>query len=163
MDDRALWELEMRRVFLSETDAPCPRCNYNLRGSPGDKCPECSTPLQLSITPVVKPSRWELVASIAIVVSTVYFFTMAIYQGASALSSAMAGPSLLPIRIYSLLSAATDLVMALVAGGWCLAILALRSRRSPPTWAHPTSAASGILLGTFIVYLLLHTARVLFF
>ncbi len=37
------------REFLSDRDAPCPACGYNLRGLTGDRCPECSELLELRV------------------------------------------------------------------------------------------------------------------
>lgn len=31
--------------FLEGRDAPCPRCNYNLRDAQSDRCPECGEPV----------------------------------------------------------------------------------------------------------------------
>lgn len=42
-------ERGLLQQFLSERDAPCPSCGYNLRGVVGDRCPECAQPLSLSI------------------------------------------------------------------------------------------------------------------
>lgn len=39
-------EAELRE-FLAGRDAPCPRCEYNLRGVVGSSCPECG--LELSV------------------------------------------------------------------------------------------------------------------
>ncbi|MBX3377089.1 MAG: hypothetical protein KF678_08810 [Phycisphaeraceae bacterium] len=35
--------------FLGERDALCPVCEYNLRGLKADRCPECSSHLQLQV------------------------------------------------------------------------------------------------------------------
>jgi hypothetical protein len=35
--------------FLASRDFPCPSCNYNLRGVASDHCPECNTPLTLTL------------------------------------------------------------------------------------------------------------------
>ena len=35
--------------FLAQHDAHCPKCNYVLRGLLTDTCPECSTPLRLTV------------------------------------------------------------------------------------------------------------------
>jgi hypothetical protein len=40
----------MMTEFLADRDTPCPGCTYNLRGLTGSVCPECSQPLELSIT-----------------------------------------------------------------------------------------------------------------
>lgn len=32
---------ELCRVYLADIDVPCPSCGYNLRGSDGERCPEC--------------------------------------------------------------------------------------------------------------------------
>lgn len=42
---------QSRRVehYLSENDARCPSCGYQLRGSKGVKCPECAISLDFEI------------------------------------------------------------------------------------------------------------------
>ncbi|MCA9303074.1 MAG: hypothetical protein KC996_03025 [Phycisphaerales bacterium] len=40
---------DMLRAFLAENDAPCPVCTYNLRGVELTNCPECDSPLTLSV------------------------------------------------------------------------------------------------------------------
>lgn len=42
-------ESSMLRAFLAENDAPCPVCNYNLRGVELQNCPECDSPIALSV------------------------------------------------------------------------------------------------------------------
>lgn len=37
------------REYLAARDAPCPGCGYNLRGLPGDRCPECRQELVLAV------------------------------------------------------------------------------------------------------------------
>jgi len=37
--------------FLSDHDAPCPTCGYNLRSARSSSCPECATPFELTIAP----------------------------------------------------------------------------------------------------------------
>ncbi len=39
------------RIYLSDRDSPCPGCGYNLRGLTSRYCPECHTPLRLSLQP----------------------------------------------------------------------------------------------------------------
>lgn len=36
------------RDYLAERDIACPGCGYNLRGLPGDACPECGKPVELA-------------------------------------------------------------------------------------------------------------------
>lgn len=43
-DDAALL-----RTFLSQRDAACPHCGYNLRGSRAEACPECGKPVRLAL------------------------------------------------------------------------------------------------------------------
>lgn len=45
---------ESVRTFLAERDAPCPGCNYNLRGVEQPVCPECGRGIELSIS---RPGR----------------------------------------------------------------------------------------------------------
>lgn len=36
--------------FLATTDAPCPRCHFNLRGLSSGVCPECGASITLGVT-----------------------------------------------------------------------------------------------------------------
>jgi hypothetical protein len=38
------------RAYLAGRDAPCPNCDYNLRGLTGDRCPECGLELVLRVS-----------------------------------------------------------------------------------------------------------------
>lgn len=38
------------RTFLAEQDVPCPTCRSNLRGLTAEACPECGSPLRLSVS-----------------------------------------------------------------------------------------------------------------
>lgn len=40
---------ELRRRFVEGRDVPCPSCNYNLRNTTSDRCPECGELLRLRI------------------------------------------------------------------------------------------------------------------
>ena len=40
---------ELLTRFLSDRDARCPLCSYNLRGLTGSHCPECGREIQLAI------------------------------------------------------------------------------------------------------------------
>jgi hypothetical protein len=42
------------RLFLADRDAPCPGCNYNLRGIQDSACPECGRAVELTLS---RPSR----------------------------------------------------------------------------------------------------------
>jgi hypothetical protein len=43
-------EKRILRAWLNGRDIPCPCCKYNLRGLTSGRCPECGSPLKLSIT-----------------------------------------------------------------------------------------------------------------
>ncbi len=156
MEDRAAWEREMVRVFLSEHDAPCPGCGYNLRGTPGDKCPECATPLALGIRNDDPRSRWEMVGAIGVVVCAIYFGVMLVRQAWWLFSGPYTSSNIGPMQRYFWMSLASQLILALGAAGWCVAMFAARRRKPRPSWACPTNAAAGILLGSFAVYLLVY-------
>ncbi len=48
-------EHDLLREFLSQRDAPCPGCGYNLRGLREPRCPECNQHLRVSVA-LVEPS-----------------------------------------------------------------------------------------------------------
>ena len=50
--------------FLSDRDEPCPGCGYNLRGLPGDRCPECNQALVLRVGLAEPRMGWFLTAVI---------------------------------------------------------------------------------------------------
>ncbi len=61
------------RMYLSEQSPACPRCGYSLRGCVTEICPECGTPLALTLAPARADRRimvllllmlgWALAAS----------------------------------------------------------------------------------------------------
>ncbi len=54
----------MLQTFLADRDAPCPGCGYNLRGLPGDRCPECNQHLSLRVGLTEPRMGWYLTALI---------------------------------------------------------------------------------------------------
>jgi multisubunit Na+/H+ antiporter MnhB subunit len=71
-----LAEPELLRAFLAVSDAPCPRCGYNLRGLPGLVCPECSALIQLGISGVEPLWRLRWLAASALAIVAVYRLIM---------------------------------------------------------------------------------------
>src|SRR5262245_16658234 len=55
-------DADQLRSFLAATDAPCPNCNYNLRGLTSDSCPECNQRLTLRVG-LVEPRLGPLIAA----------------------------------------------------------------------------------------------------
>jgi hypothetical protein len=55
---------ELLKKFLSGRDIECPRCAYNLRDLPGDRCPECGDRLALSVN-TVEPRLTALITGLA--------------------------------------------------------------------------------------------------
>ena len=53
----------MLAVYLAGRDVPCPRCGYNLRDLPGDRCPECRNALALRLG-VAEPRLAMLLAGL---------------------------------------------------------------------------------------------------
>lgn len=165
MDERAAWDLEMRRVYLTVTDVPCPTCGYNLRGSSGDKCPECAVPIELSIRRPQQPRPWDTVAVIAIVLTTIYF---AIHGGwqlvwITTQSGLFSGSgSTFGFVSTWIIGIATAFLTAGIGLAWCIGALVVRKRLVRPAWASPTNAAAGMLLTVFIVFLLSYGLRYLF-
>ena len=161
MDDRAAWEREMVRVFLAEHDAPCPGCGYNLRGTTGDKCPECAAALELGLKGGRRKSRWDTLAVIAVCVSALYFLAQGGFQVWMLVRGVYRGTSLAPIRLEMAIHAGLAMLVGIVCLGWCIAIRLARPLRPRPSWAEPTHAASGVLLGTFVLYVVVYTLRYL--
>ncbi len=59
--------------FLVDRDVGCPVCGFNLRGLAGNRCPECSTRIQLVIArpdDLVRRRGWLLAAALALWVSS---------------------------------------------------------------------------------------------
>jgi hypothetical protein len=54
---------ELLRAFLTDRDAPCPQCGYNLRDLHGDRCPECGELLVLRVN-VAEPRQGALIAGL---------------------------------------------------------------------------------------------------
>ncbi len=149
----------MLRVFLAEHDAPCPGCGYNLRGTPGDKCPECAEPLTLGVRMDEPKSRWDVVGTIAVVVCSIYFAFSLVRQAWWLFDGRYAAGLTSGYLWMSLLS---QIILSLGTMAWCVAMFAARKRRPRPAWARPTNAAAGILLGSFAVYLLVYGVLRLF-
>src|SRR5882724_12518749 len=51
------------QAFLADSDAPCPSCDYNLRGLKGDICPECSQRLVLRVG-LAEPRQRAFIAAV---------------------------------------------------------------------------------------------------
>jgi hypothetical protein len=45
---------------LAAHNTPCPACNYNLRGTPGDHCPECGVALTFPLRPRSGGIAWAI-------------------------------------------------------------------------------------------------------
>jgi hypothetical protein len=64
---QTLPDSDLVRMHLAFRDVPCPHCGYNLRGLAAAQCPECSTPLRLTIAPD-DSATWPAGLAIAILV-----------------------------------------------------------------------------------------------
>ncbi len=159
MDERAAWEQEMRRVYLAVTDAPCPACGYNLRGSAGDKCPECAAAIELAVREEAPAKRWDLVAVIGIVLTTLYFAIHGAWQLVWVLDQNFGGTGIVGFRGAFIVGAITSLLTAGLGAAWCIGAGVVRRKRARPAWAIPTNAAAGLLLAVFVVFLLSYGLR----
>ena len=56
-------DLEQLQHFLASTDAPCPSCDYNLRGLKSDFCPECNQKLVLNVA-LAEPRQRAFIATL---------------------------------------------------------------------------------------------------
>lgn len=64
-DDKPLFDEEASLLaFLAERDHPCPACGYNLRGLQNPTCPECGSPLHLTVGKRHMPVHWLLLTMI---------------------------------------------------------------------------------------------------
>ncbi len=54
---------DLLRRFLTDRDAPCPACGYNLRNLQGNRCPECGDELVLKVN-VAEPRLAALIAGL---------------------------------------------------------------------------------------------------
>ena len=167
MEERAAWELEMRRVYLAVTDAPCPACGYNLRGSAGDRCPECAAGIELGVREALPPKGWDTIALIGVVLTTIYFaihgawqLSWVVTQGFGLFGSGGAG-SLAGVRGMYLIGVFTSMFTAGLGAAWCIGAFVVRKRRARPGWSSPTNAAAGLLLAVFVVFLLSYGLRYL--
>jgi hypothetical protein len=61
-----LSDVELTKSFLSDRTIGCPACQYNLRGSAGDMCPECGTKLELHLVSMDVKLGWWLVGLLGI-------------------------------------------------------------------------------------------------
>lgn len=52
-------DAELLRAYLAGRDVRCQGCGYNLRGLAGEACPECSSPLSLTIQTDEPFRRWR--------------------------------------------------------------------------------------------------------
>jgi hypothetical protein len=51
------------RSFLTARDVQCPKCEYNLRGLTGDRCPECGDQLVLRVN-LAEPKLGAMIAGL---------------------------------------------------------------------------------------------------
>jgi hypothetical protein len=61
------------RDFLTDHDAECPCCHYNLRGLQGEHCPECNQRLVLRVGLAEPPVRTYLAAVMALALGAGFF------------------------------------------------------------------------------------------
>jgi hypothetical protein len=81
------------RDFLAERDVRCPACDYSLRGLTGSSCPECSSPIRLTIDhgplyergsgPPLVSLAWAAIAltALAAALRTIPLFSLVFHVG----------------------------------------------------------------------------------
>jgi hypothetical protein len=81
---------EHLRTYLADTDAPCPSCDYNLRGLTSDTCPECNQRLTLRVGLAEPRQRAFIGALVGLAMGAgfqgllmAYFIIMALWGGYS--------------------------------------------------------------------------------
>ncbi|MFN0133633.1 MAG: hypothetical protein ACKVW3_14035 [Phycisphaerales bacterium] len=51
---------ERKRRYFNDRDAPCPVCDYNLRSSPGENCPECGARIPWPFREPISNVAWAV-------------------------------------------------------------------------------------------------------
>src|SRR4051812_44872831 len=81
---------EHLRTYLADIDAPCPSCDYNLRGLTSDTCPECNQRLTLRVGLAEPRQRAFIGALVGLAMGAgfqgllmAYFIIMALWGGYS--------------------------------------------------------------------------------
>lgn len=154
------YDAAVLRAFLAERDAPCPQCGYNLRGATASVCPECSAALVLSLRSDDPRTAWDVLAMVAVILTTIYFGIMSVisaYQAAFGLVGVTVGG----FRTWMWTNGVLYFLLAMIGAAWVIGVLSQRRRRLRPMWARPTTAAAGLLLGVFVVFLLGYAVRMI--
>lgn len=115
---------EALRSFLRARDVPCPACGYNLRGLPGDRCPECNELLDLRVGLVHPKLAWFITALVGLAAGAGFSGLLLLYYVWRVVPTSR---RLMPEFLW------TTLVGVALEGG-LLAVLVLR-RRSLSRWA----------------------------
>ena len=134
---------DLLRAFLAGRDEPCAKCGYNLRDTIAEVCPECGTPLRLTLDRPVMP---RIAVRLAVVVLV----------GNLAIRASYAALVLLPLlegrgTPNRLLGWQLNLIAhAVVSTGWTLAwlVVAVRRHRHGP----PGAAGRSLLLAGFWLF-----------
>src|SRR4051812_32452603 len=66
-------------TYLAQRDAPCPSCDYNLRGLTASTCPECSQHLTLRVGVTELRQRAFIATLVALAMGTGFDGLMALY------------------------------------------------------------------------------------
>jgi len=66
--------------FLRDADVACPTCQYNLRDTTVDRCPECGTVIRLEVAGSVAGAAWWLAAAMGVATGLLMLLLTVIHQ-----------------------------------------------------------------------------------
>ncbi len=145
---------QMLCAFLSEHDAPCPVCAYNLRGVTLGVCPECECPIELGVASSSSYLGAWLLALLSFAMPLSFDVLIGLMMVVGVIMSAGENPE----GVFLLVSLAT-LTMVSVGMLW---VLVARKR----DWLRMArrkqwKLAWGLFVGVFVAHLLVGVGTIL--